>query len=216
MRQVAHHLHVAPSTVRSWFLGRHYETVGGLQRSEALLRAAQGEPVLLSFHNLVEVHMLRALRVSHGSSMGQVRSAMAYAEKHLDINRLLLREDLHSAAGDVFLHRLGELINLSRSGQISMRRVWQRHLERVVFDDDQLPGRLFPFFPSAGAGDSDARTILIDPRIDFGHPVVASRGISTAVIVRRLNAGEDVQDLAVDFQLDACEIEDAVAYEEAA
>ena len=57
---------------------------------------------------------------------------------------------------------------------------------------------------------------MIDSTIAFGRPVVISRGISTAAIVARIDAGETVADLAADFDLTFAEIEDAVVYEQVA
>ena len=213
--QVSHHLRESNSTVRSWFAGRGYPTAGGEARSEPILRPAQSSPIRLSFHNLIEVHMVRALRSAHGSKMHQVRSAIEYAKSTLEIDRLLLRDDLQAASGDLFLE-IGELLNLSRSGQVGMRRVWLRHLTRVEFDEDRLPTRLFPFYPVAIDDESDARTIVIDPRISFGRPVIARGSISTAAVSQRYNAGESIPDLAHDFDVLEREIEDAIAYEEAA
>jgi uncharacterized protein (DUF433 family) len=147
--------------------------------------------------------------------MSQVRAAIEYAKSTLEIERLLLRDDLQAASGDLFLE-IGELLNLSRSGQVGMRRIWLRHLTRVEFDEDRLPSRLFPFYPVDVDDSSDARTVVIDPRVSFGRPVIASRSIATAIVAHRYNAGESISELAVDFGVVEHEIEDAIAYEEAA
>jgi hypothetical protein len=60
-----------------------------------------------------------------------VRQALRFAERELDIERLLLREELRTAGGEIFLDRYGELVNLSASGQLAMRRIFEAHLERV-------------------------------------------------------------------------------------
>lgn len=62
-------------------------------------------PPLLSFNNLVEVHVLRSLRTEHGMSIGAVRQALEYSQKEMRIERLLLRGDLLTDAGDLFLDR---------------------------------------------------------------------------------------------------------------
>jgi hypothetical protein len=50
-----------------------------------------------------------------------VRTAVRFAEKSLHITRLLLHKDLRTHAGEVFLEKYGELLNLSASGQLAMR-----------------------------------------------------------------------------------------------
>ena len=70
--------------------------------------------------------------------------------------------------------------------------------------------------PTCESAPADERTIAIDARIAFGRPIVLSKGISTLVIVERIDAGESVDDIAADYDLDATEIEQAVVYERAA
>jgi uncharacterized protein (DUF433 family) len=158
--------------------------------------------------------VLRSFRIEHGVSVRALRSALRYAEKELGIDRLLLRPELRASPGKVFLDRYGELIELSASGQLAMRRLLEEHLKRIEWDSTRFPMRLYPFLTAAGP--SDDRPIAIDPRIAFGRPVVARRGISTSAIAERLDAGETVDDIASDYELCRTEIERAVVYERAA
>ena len=117
-------------------------------------------------------------------------------------------------ARQVFLDYYGQLINLSASGQLAMRRLFEEHLKRVVWDEDMFPIRLYPFI-SADTLTSD-HSIVIDPQISFGRPVLLPTGVSTAAIADRIDAGEAVKHLAADYELTSAEIEQAVLYERAA
>jgi uncharacterized protein (DUF433 family) len=169
---------------------------------------------LLSFSNLVEAHVLRSLRTDHGVSVKALRKALAYAEKTLGIDRLLVRPELRAEAGRLFLDRYGELIELSASGQLAMRRILEEHLKRVEWDSSRFPVRLYPFVFADEP--SEVHWIVIDPRIAFGRPVMLRRGVSTSAIAERIDAGETVEDLAADYDLDTSEIERAALYERAA
>jgi uncharacterized protein (DUF433 family) len=169
---------------------------------------------LLSFNNLIEAHVLRALRTTHGAELRAIRSAIAYAEGELGINRLLLSRELLTDRRNVFLDRYGELINLSQSGQLAMRVMLEAHLERVDRDSRRVPVRFFPFVRLEM--DSGSKHIAIDPAIGFGRPIIRSRGISTRVIVQRIDAGETPRELATDYGIGIDEIEEAVVYERAA
>jgi uncharacterized protein (DUF433 family) len=169
---------------------------------------------MLSFWNLIEAHVLRSLRTDHGVSIRDLRQALSYAERKLDIQRLMLRRELRTDAGRVFLDRYGELIELSASGQLAMRQLLEEHLKRVEWDAWQFPVRLYPFL-SVGATSAD-KPIVIDPKIAFGRPVVIRTGVSTAAIAERIDAKETVDELAADYGLSATEIEQAVLFERAA
>jgi hypothetical protein len=100
-----------------------------------------------------------------------------YAEETLGIEDLLLRQDLLTEAGRIFLGRYGELIDLSNSGQLAVRKVLEAHLRRVEWDPARLPLRFYPFVTADGIGEE--RTIALDPRLKFGRPVVQRAVVST-------------------------------------
>ena len=201
------------ATLRYWVRGRISQTVEGRFVSEPLIRAPAGVGNLISFNNLVEAHVLRALRTRKRIRMTAVRAAIDYAERELGIVRLLLSDELRTAGRDIFLDRLSDLITLSRSGQLAMRQMLAVYLRRVDRDDDALPHRFYPLRP---AWSEDRKPVVIDPRVSFGRPTVAGSGVSTAALVDRLDAGETIEGLADDYRMDVSQVRDAVFYERAA
>lgn len=214
LAEAARYVKVPAATLRSWIAGRSYPKAGGKERFRPLIRPAdQGPPPQLSFWNLVEAHVLRSLRTEHGVALRELRTAIEYAQRTLGIERLLLREDLRTHAGDVFLEHYGKLIKLNASGQIAMRKLLEEHLKRVEWDEWRFPVRLYPFVSTKATA---SRPIAIDPSIAFGRPVLIRVGVSTSTIAERLDAGESVAELAQDYALDPAEIEQAAVYERAA
>lgn len=214
LSEAAHHLRLNPGTLRSWVVGRPYSTARGPRTFAPMIRPASKQPLLLSFCDLVESHVLRALRQDHQVKVDALRKALRYAEDTLRIDKLLLREDLLAAPGWLFLERYGELLELSASGQVAMRKVFEQHLHRVEWDTYRLPIRFYPFV--SGDGGTDVRPIAIDPNVAFGRPVVLRAGISTLAIAERLDAGESVAEVAADYDLTPAEVEHAAVYERAA
>lgn len=214
LAEAARYLKLPPATLRSWTVGRPYPKGEGVARFQPLIRPASSRPPMLSFSNLIESHVLRSLRMHHGVSIQALRNALLFAQRKLDIPRLLLSTELRTDAGKVFLDRYGELIELSASGQLAMRQLLEDHLKRVEWDEWQFPVRLYPFL-SADAT-SAARTIAIDAKIAFGRPIVVRVGVSTAAIAERIDANESIADVAEDFGLTPAEIEQAVLFERAA
>lgn len=212
--EAARFIKLPVATLRSWVVGRHYPKARGVGQFSPLIKPARREPLFLSFWNLIEAHVLRSLRTEHGVALTEVRNALKYAEHQLKIERLLLSRQLSTDAGQMFLDHYGELINLSASGQLAMRKMFDEHLKRVEWDEWHFPVRLYPFLSSNV--EIAAKPIVIDPKIAFGRPVVARLGISTRAIAERIDAGETVKDLASDYELEPDEIEQAVLYERAA
>lgn len=213
LTEAARYLKLPAATLRSWVVGRAYPKGESVATFRPLLKPARKHPPLLSFYNLIEAHVLRSLRTDHGVAIRELRRAIAYAERTLKIERLLLNKDLRTHAGEVFLDEYGKLINLNTSGQMAMRRMLEEHLKRVEWDRWQFPVRLYPY---VSAEPTTERPIAIDPDIAFGRPVVIRAGVSTEAIAGRIDAGETVEALAEDYDLKPEEIEEAVLYERAA
>jgi len=212
LAEASRYLKLPAATLRSWVVGRPYPKADGVGHSRPLIHPPKKQPLLLTFWNLIEAHVLRSLRTEHGVSIKAVRQALTYAEQTEQIDRLLLRKDLRTNAGKLFVEKYGELIDLSASGQLAMRKIFEEHLKRVEWDEWQFPVRLYPFV----SGETDRRPIAIDPKIAFGRPVVLRAGVSTGIIAERIDAGETVADLADDYNLSLSEIEEAILYERAA
>lgn len=207
-------MHLAPATLRSWVAGRPYPTRGGTGRFQPLIRLPTPGTTVLSFANLVEAHVLWALRVRHRVPIKAVRTAIHFAERELGIKRLLLRPNLRAHAGELLLDKYGELLNLSKSGQFAMRKVLEGYLERLEWANSELPVRLYPFVQSERL--DGRRTVVIDSALAFGRPVVHGKGVTTGIIADRLDAGETVEEIMSDYDLGQEEVEEAVLYERAA
>lgn len=214
LAQAARYVRISPTTLRSWVKGRTYPTAGGSRYFEPLLLKPVPEDPRLSFSNLVEAHVLRSLRTRHEVPMSAVRTALDYAESELEIQRLLLSDELRTAAGTVFLERLDQLIDLGKSGQIVLKELLQAHLQRIERDIQGSPMRLFPVIGPRGL--AGPKIVGIDPRMSFGRPYIVGKGVRTSTLVERLDAGESREALAADYQLDDAEIEEAILYERAA
>jgi uncharacterized protein (DUF433 family) len=212
--EAARYLRLPAATLRTWLVGRRYPKGDSHATFLPLIRPARANPLQLSFFNLIEAHVLRALRTEHGVALAELRKAIGYAEKKLKVERLLLSPELRTHAGQVFLDRYAELINLSASGQLALRKVFEDHLRRVDWDEWKFPVRLYPYVDAAQR--TAERPIAIDPQVAFGRPIVLRAGISTEAIADRIDAGESVEALAEDYDLTRDEIEQAVMYSRAA
>ncbi len=208
--EAARYIKIPERTLRSWVVGRHYTAHSGRPFFSPLITLPEENPPQLSFNNLIEAHVLRALRTRHKVSIHAARDAIRFAEERYHINRLFLRPELQAGAGDLFLQRYGELVHLNMSGQLVLKEMLTEHLERIETDTLKVPVRFYPFSRTG------KRNIVIDPRISFGRPVIQRRGVSTAAIVDRIDAGEAVDEIAADYGLAVEEVTEAVVYEQAA
>ena len=212
LAEAARYLKLPAATLRSWVVGRAYSKSGARAGLQPLIQSV-GNPPLLSFYNLIEAHVIRSLQTQHGVAIKELRVAIQFAEETLDIERLLLRKDLGTHAGQVLLDEYGNLVNLSASGRLLMRARLTEYLKRIEWDERRFAVRLYPYVLAPSTA---SRPIAIDPKIAFGRPIVLKKGIATEAVTARIDAGETIAALAEDYDLEPQEVEEAVIYERAA
>lgn len=214
--EAAHYLYVPVATLRSWVMGRMYPISVGQRFFEPLITVPDETSRMLSFTNLVEAHVLAAIRRKHRVTLANVRSAIDHLRSQYGIDHPLADARFKTDGLNLFIEILGDLVNVSLRGQTAIREVMEAHLERVEHDEQGLASRLFPFTRQGAAKVEQPRSVMIDPRIAFGRPVIAGTGIPTAVLADRYKAGESIHDLAADYECGRDLIEEAIRCELAA
>jgi uncharacterized protein (DUF433 family) len=212
--EAALYLSLPAATLGSWVRGRPYATAEGRRFSDPLVQLPDTAEPLLSFTNLVEAHVLKAIRRKHGVPMQKVRPALTYLEDELRVSHPLAHQEILTDGVSLFVERFGQLLNLNRQGQLAVRELLEAHLRRIDHDAAGLAFRLFPF--TRGENLDVPRIVVVDPRIAFGRPVIDKTSIRTEVVANRLKAGESISDLAEDYGIEVGEIEEAIRYELAA
>ena len=209
--EAVHYLRIPRATLRSWVLGRYYPTKVGRSLFRAVITLPDPTRPLLSFVNLVEAHVLDAIRREHEVPLRKVRAAITFLRRHFHSYHPLVEQDFSSDGVDLFIERAGLLIAVSRDGQLAIRKVIEAYLKRIERDSSGVPIRLYPFTRKRDL--DEPRSVVIDPFVSFGRPVLAGTGIATAVIAERYKAGETVDQLAEDYGRNRLEIEEAIRCE---
>lgn len=207
----ARYLGVPRSTVRAWVLGRSYKTGSGRRNFKPFIKIADAAGGFLSFRNLIEIHVIAAIRRGYGIRVPEVRKALRYLTKKLGTQHPLAEVQMLTDGKDLFVERYGELVNITQAGQLSMKKIIELYLERIDRDPEGVPIRLFPFATSREQ--EDRRPVTIDPRLQFGRPCITGTRVPTEEVVERYKAGESIGELAEDFGCSGEQIEAAIRYE---
>ncbi len=216
--EAAHYIRMPAETLRTWLKGRDYPAGGKLRRFRPLIHLDDPEGRCLSFINLVEAHVLAAIRRHHGVRLPKVRRALEYVGTRFHVQRPLVDQTFQTDGLDLFVERYGEMINASREGQQAMKEILSLYLRRVDRDVEGLPIQLYPFTRSSESTQPplDApRVVVINPAVSYGRPVLAGTGIPVAAVYERYKAGDSHEELARDFQLKTSEVEEAIRCEAA-
>jgi uncharacterized protein (DUF433 family) len=156
-----------------------------------------------SFSDLVSLFVVRQLR-ERGVKPRKIRTAESYLRKLWRTDRPFAREDIKTDGVEVFCEdevRKGQIDSASERGQQRIREAVTDGLASVFYDD----GQAAYWVPMQG--------VLVDPRVQFGAPVVKGTRIPTeaaAGVVGNLGKEEAM----LRFGLSSGRLEDAIAFEE--
>lgn len=211
INEAAHYLRIPKNTLERWVLGYNYKGRTGSTHSEALIQIAGRNPNLLSFFNLVEAHVLSALRTGYRISMTKIRTALDYLEAEYPTPHPLADYEFQTDGIDLFIDRITELVSITQQGQLSMRDLLLKYLYRIERDEQMLALRLYPFVSDKPK--YDERLVVIDPAVSYGRPAIAGSGIPTSIIAERFKAGESFEELKDDYGRTLREIQEAIRCE---
>ena len=211
LAEAAHYLRIPLATLRSWVRGRYYPIERGKRFFKPVIELPDPKLASLSFVNLVEAHVLDAIRREHNIPLPDVRVALDYVKKQFGSKHPLADHKFQTDGVALFLSRFEKLIAVSEAGQLAMKEMLAAHLRRVEHDATGLATRLYPFTRKRQL--DEPKVIVIDPWISFGRPTIAGTGIATGIIAERYKAGESVAELARDYGCQRGHVEEAVRCE---
>jgi len=209
--EAARYLRMSDATLKSWVSGRVYPVTGGHKNWEGLIHRPEKDDPRLSFSNLIEAHVLLALRKQYRVKVKEIRTALEYTAKKHGIERILLSQQILAMKGSLFFQELGQLTDIGKGGQAAMPEILGAYLERIEWDLAGLPVRMFPLTRDQHL--ASPKILTIDPTIAFGRPVILRNAIKTSAIAERFQAGESMADLAEYYDLEVFEVEEAIRYE---
>ncbi len=199
------------ATLKAWSFG---QASGGGRHFQPVINPADQPAKLLSFVNLCELHVLSAIRRNHKIPLPKVRASLDYVQEKLGSERPLLDRDFKTNGIDLFVQHATKLLNVSKQGQQALRGEFEMALARIERDKKGAPIRLFPFSRSLSSEKQQPKTVVIDPRLAFGRPVISKVAVPTAIIVDRFRAGDSLAEMAGDYGVAAADIEEALRFEQ--
>lgn len=199
--EAARYAHISPATVAAWHRPRGHK---------APTLSLKDRRTGLSYAQLIEVAVVAAFR-SYGVTLRRIREARDYVAEELKSDHPFAEYRFKSDgrllwvnySQIVGLRGRNRLLGVNEKGQFSWEEVIGRRLREFSYENDGIVVR----WNLRGA----ESPVYIDPRIAFGAPVVA--GTPTWIIHGRWEAGESIEDIADDFDLDVGLITDALRFE---
>jgi uncharacterized protein (DUF433 family) len=202
------------NTVRNWARGYVYRTTEGPKTALSLITVAAQTFSRLSvpFVGLAEAYVIAALKKA-GVPMQRIRPAVEAIRSEMGTAEALLSERLKTDGSEVLFDYV-EDDGMNRSG-LAVVRNKQGVIPEVVNDYLQTisysNGLVESFRPIRYEG-----TVFVDPRINSGRPSFVETGVRIVDVENRLAAGEPLNEVAEDYDLDPNEIRRVIDVDRAA
>jgi uncharacterized protein (DUF433 family) len=215
--EAARYVQIPRRTVHNWVCGNSYPVASGARKAKPLIDIAAPDKYLLSFVNLLELHILDAIRHGHGLDMRVVRRALDYLQRELGVDHPLVDEQMETDGSRIFIRRLGDVIDAASWGQVSMADLLEIRLARIERNPQGIAVKFYPFTrrkpEEKEVAYREPRVIEMDPEIAFGRPVIAGSRVPTVEIAERYKAGDSIDDLVTEYRRPQSEIEEAIRCE---
>jgi uncharacterized protein (DUF433 family) len=201
--EAAGYLHIPKSTLRAWLMGQ--------QTFRSVIDIADRKARRLSFINLVEAFVLAGIRREHSVPLPKVRKAVEFLRRKFSSHRPLADEQFATDGVHLFVEKFGALVGATQEGQIQLREVILDRLKYVRRDPKGIPEKIV-LFPAAD-GSNRSASVVIDPNMSFGRPVLDGLGVRTSILAERFKAGESIDELAREFSAAPEAVQNAIRCE---
>ena len=201
---------VSTSTVRNWLRG--YTAADG--RIVPPLFQSDGDD-MVSFLQMIEIMVAGRFRKSSPRKKAipiwKVRRAYDWAREKYQLQYPFAHLKLEAIGGFIvdMLARgevPGSFQALDTPEQWTLPGVVKDEIDHIEYTG-AWAGRWFPL--------GKEKSIVIDPKVSAGRPVISGRGVPVDVVWSQKKAGVDVDFIAKDFQITQVEVEGACDYWEA-
>lgn len=160
---------------------------------------------ILTFLDLVEIHMVRLFR-QHGVRMSTIKSAAVRLADKYGTNHPLAVKGLETDGKRIFdadARSSARLVEELGAYQYVIEEAAKPFFKQLVYKDD-LACCMWPI----GEG-----RVVLDPRRNFGKPIVHHGGVPTYPLYQMRRAGQSPEVIARWYRIPVKSVNDAVDYE---
>lgn len=160
----------------------------------------------VSFHTLIEFYVLYHLAEA-GVKTKQVLNAHIELSKYFNTSfpfaQKNILENIRTDGRKVFFNLNGNILSLDGSKQFNLGFI-EIFFKNMDFDDGFLASKFWPLGKS--------KSIVIDPKRQFGHPVIGKTNIYPETLFNLYRGGEPVKFIAFTYEIDEQQVLDALDF----
>jgi len=157
----------------------------------------------VNFWTLIEFYTYYKLR-ELGVKASVIKKAHHEISKHLNTPYPFAKDVVHTDGKSIWYELTELVINANGSQQINIASFIKPFLNKIQFNSNNLAEKYYPL--------EGSKNIVVDPKFQFGQPVIDGTRIKAELISDYYNAGESVDLICSIYNLKKEQVEDAVTY----
>jgi len=197
----------APEVSR-WLFG--YKTSQGKVHAPLWSTQLEGcDEKVIGFRDLMELRVVKAF-VKHGVPLRVIRTALKHAQEIFGARYPFTSHRFLTDGRTIFHEAIDresmEMTDLVRRQLVFEEIIRPQLYEGIEFSSDGAAVRWFP---------EKHKTIVLDPDLSFGRPVLTKFGIPTEIILQAMRAeSNNAKAVAAQFEIPVADVRAAVKFEE--
>ncbi len=157
----------------------------------------------VNFLTLIEFYTYNKLR-ELGIKPIVIKKAHSEIGKHLNTEYPFARDIIRTDGKGIWYDLLELLINADGTQQINIAPLVKPFLSKIEFNKENLAERYFPL--------NNSKRIVVDPKYQFGQPVITGTRIKAEIISDFYKAGESLNLICRLYDLSKEQVKDAISY----
>ena len=161
----------------------------------------------IDFHTLIEFYIFYQLR-ERGVSSQQIQKVHKELSKDFGTKYPFAHAKFSTDGKEVWYEKLGALVKANGKKQIDIKPIIQPFLKKIEFGANNVAERYFPL--------SKTKSIVIDPKHQFGQPTIFGTNIKTQSIFSLYKGGESKTTISDLYNISLKKVSDAIEFHKTA
>lgn len=199
---VADILHLPAGKVRRWM--HEYWQLRFSSSAKSEFSYGTGRELVTNFLTLIEFFTFYQLR-QEGVSAQKIVKAHQILAKTFQTKYPFAKSNLLTDGKQIlFSGEVGEIIKADETLQITIKGAFEPFCKKVEFNEDHIVRRFYPM--------GKEHSIVVDPRRQFGQPVIGDTNVLAETVYNLHRGGESVEMISSLYTLTVDQVNDAINY----
>ena len=157
----------------------------------------------IDFHTLIEFYVFYQLR-ENGLSSQKIQKTHHELSKIFKTKYPFAHAKISTDGKNIWFEKFENLVNTDGKNQISLKLILAPFLKKIEYGANNIAEKYYPL--------NNSKNIVVDPKRQFGQPIVTGTNVKAAVIYSLFEGGENSKDIGHLYSLTEKQVNDAILY----